>query len=82
MFLHLGGDVVVKDSEIIGIFDIETASVSKITKEYFAASEARERVINVSYELPKTFIICNKNGKIFLYISQISSATLKKRANI
>lgn len=79
MFLHLGGDVVVRDSEVVGIFDIETTSISKITKQYLAMSETAGRVINVSYELPKTFIVCSSGGDTTVYISQISSATLKKR---
>ena len=33
MYLHLGQDVVVRSRDIIGIFDIENTSVSKITKE-------------------------------------------------
>lgn len=35
--------------------------------------------MNVSYELPKSFIICKENGKIMVYISQLSSKTLYKR---
>ena len=39
--------------------------------------------MNVSTELPKSFIVCSdeKNrGEIVVYISQISCATLKKRS--
>ena len=52
MYLHLGGDVVVRSSDIIGIFDIENTSVSKLTKEYLGEQEKRHRVITVSPELP------------------------------
>lgn len=79
MYLHLGQDVVVRNRDIIGIFDIDTASVSKITKEYFAAAEKAGRVVNVTDELPKTFVVCGDGEKTTLYISQISSSTLKKR---
>ena len=34
MYLHLGADVLIKTSQIIGIFDLENTSVSKITREY------------------------------------------------
>ena len=54
MYLHLGGDVVVRSSDIIGIFDIENTSVSKLTKEYLGEQEKRHRVITVSPELPKS----------------------------
>lgn len=81
MYLHLGQDVVVRNQDIIGIFDIDTASVSKITKEYFSAAERAGSVVNVTEELPKTFIVCGSREKSTLYISQISSSTLKKRRN-
>ena len=31
MYLHLGQDTVVKMSEVVGIFDLETSTISKIT---------------------------------------------------
>lgn len=83
MYLHLGQDIVVRSSDIIGIFDIENTSVSKSTKEYLGEQEKRQRVVNVSTELPKSFIVCSdeKNKReITVYISQISCATLKKRS--
>lgn len=39
MYLHLGQDVVVRSRDIVGIFDIENTSVSKITKEYLTNQE-------------------------------------------
>ena len=44
MYLHLGGDIVVRSSDIIGIFDIENTSVSKLTKEYLGEQENRHVV--------------------------------------
>ena len=64
MYLHLGGDVVVRSSDIIGIFDIENTSVSKLTKEYLGEQEKRHRVITVSPELPKSFIVCRERDGI------------------
>ena len=80
MYLHLGGDVVVRSSDIIGIFDIENTSVSKLTKEYLGEQEKRHRVITVSPELPKSFIVCRERDGITVYISQISCSTLRKRS--
>ena len=45
MYLHLGGDVVVRSSDIIGIFDIENTSVSKLTKEYLGEQEKRHPLL-------------------------------------
>ena len=82
MFLHLGGDVVVKEKNIIAIMDMDTSSFSKITQEYLKNAEKSNDVINVSYEdLPKSYVICSENGKRKVYISPVSSLTLLKRAN-
>ncbi len=80
MYLHLGQDTVVRTSDVIGIFDIENTSLARSTRGYLAQAEKRGLVVNVSYELPKSFVVCEEDGKQRVYISQISSATLKKRS--
>ena len=79
MYLHLGQDTVVTTESIVGIFDIDACTVSKKTRDYLAAAEKEKRVVNVSYELPKSFVVCQKEGKIVVYISQISPKTLLSR---
>ena len=81
MYLHLGQDIVVPSRNIVGVFDIENTSISKITKDFLAAQEKLHQVINVCTDLPKSFVVCKENGKNIVYISQISCATLKKRSN-
>lgn len=80
MYLHLGNDIVVHRREIVGIFDIENTSTGKITKEFLSRAEKNHKVVNVSYEMPKSFIVCVKDNEQIVYISQISCATLRKRA--
>lgn len=80
MYLHLGMDKVITFDEIIGIFDLETTTVSKNTRDYLAKAEKSGIVENVCYDLPKSFIVCrNKKGEDKVYIAQISSSTLLKR---
>ena len=80
MILHLGQDVVVKTKDIIGIFDLEKATLSKRTKEFLAQATREQRIITVSYEMPKSFVVTKETGGIRVYISQISALTLRKRA--
>lgn len=80
MYLHLGQDVVVRSRDIIGIFDIENTSISKITREFLTFQEQYGTVVNVSYELPKSFVVCKVKEGVKVYISQISCSTLKKRS--
>ncbi len=80
IYLHLGQYTVVKTADVIGIFDMDTSTVSKPTRDFLKFAEKKGSVINVSFELPKSFIICNENGRIRVYISQISPSTLQRRA--
>lgn len=80
MYLHLGQDTVITTESIIGIFDIDECTISKKTRDYLAAAEKNKRVVNVSYELPKSFVVCQKNDETIVYISQLSTKTLIKRS--
>lgn len=82
MYIHLGQETVVKSNDVIGIFDIESTTVSKYTRKFLEQSEKKGEIITVSYELPKSFIICNKqkSKKNKVFISQISPITLLKRS--
>ncbi len=80
MFLHLGSDVVVNMSDVIAILDLDVTSTSKITREFLAVAEDEGFVVNVSDDLPKSFIITEIDKKSRVFVSPISSATLLKRA--
>lgn len=80
MYLHLGQDTVIRMDNIIGIFDLETSTLSRSTRDYLAAAQKNGLVVNVSPEMPKSFVLCcDKTGKVRIYITQISSTTLLKR---
>ena len=81
MYLHLGQETVVRLREVVGIFDMENATISKYPRQFLADAEKGGRVCNVTMELPKSFVVCvDRDGTETVYISQISSATLLKRA--
>ncbi|MCH5298515.1 MAG: DUF370 domain-containing protein [Ruminococcus sp.] len=82
MYLHLGEKTVIKTSSIVGIFDLDNTTVSKNTRAFLTDAEKKGRVINVSYELPKSFIVCEEDGDTTVYISQLSSQTLFRRNKI
>lgn len=79
MYLHLGQNTVVRTASIVGIFDIENTSTSRLTRSYLSQAEKSGQVVNVSTELPKSFVVCREGKRTVVYISQISPATLKKR---
>lgn len=59
MYLHLGQDTVVPEASVIGIFDLDKTTGSHITRRFLGNAEKMGRVVNVSDELPKSFIICS-----------------------
>ena len=70
-----------RTDEIIGIFDLDTATVSKRTRDFLNKAEKRGQVTYTGYELPKSFIITAKTkGENKVYLSQLSSGTLLKRS--
>ena len=80
MYLHLGHDTVIRKEEILGIFDMDSSTVSKNTRDYLTEKEKKGTLITVSYELPGSFVVCtDKKGNEKVYISQLSAATLTKR---
>ena len=76
MYLHVGQETMVNTREIIGIFDLDTASLSKKTRETLARAQKENRVIDTGPELPRSFILAEPS---VFYISQLSTATLKGR---
>ncbi len=79
MYLHLGNETVIKTDEIIGIFDLDTSTVSKHTRDYLSKCEKNKEAVTVSYELPKSFILCDDSKSQKIYICQLSSKTVQKR---
>lgn len=81
MYLHLGQEVIIQSRCIIGIFDLDNTTVSRITRDYLSNMEKKGAVVTVSDELPKSFVVTRgSDGRETVYLSQISSATLRKRA--
>ncbi len=66
LYLHLGQDVVVRNRDIVGIFDLEKASLSKWTRAFLSSATKEGRVVTVSYEMPKSFIVTAQNQVIYL----------------
>ena len=81
MYLHLGQNEIVPDRRIIGIFDLDKCSTSKRTRDYLAAAQREGVVLDVSGDLPRSFVVCDHpyHDQI-VYLSQLSPAALKKRA--
>lgn len=78
-YLHLGKDTSIEIKNIIGIFDLDTSTVSKHTRDFLSKCEKENRVVNVSFELPKSYILYDFDGEYSIYLSALNSATLIRR---
>ena len=81
MYLHLGGGVVVPESSIVAVFDLDNTSQSHLTRQYLAAAEKSGQVINVAEDIPKSFVVCKDERGMRVYLSQMATQTLLKRAS-
>lgn len=89
MYLHLGQDVVVRQQDIVGVFDMENTTVSQATRHYLRQAEKAGHVTYVSMELPKSYTVCRppkrrrtaRDGER-VYISQIAPRTLLRRSRL
>ena len=79
MYLHLGQDVLVRMADVVGIFDMDNTTVSRHTREFLAAAEQAGQVVSITYELPRSFVVCIENGNQTVYLCQLAPATLRKR---
>lgn len=77
MYLHLGNNCVIPEKDIIGIFDLDNTTVSKHTRNLLTRAEKEGRVVTVSPELPKSFVVCADRT---VYLCQISPSALAGRA--
>lgn len=81
MFLHGGGNKNLKKSEIIGIFDLDSASIGQKTKVFLRSMEKQGKTRNIGSGLPKSFLVTvsKKEGET-VYFSALAATTLAQRA--
>ena len=78
MYLSIGNDMAVRDSAIIGIFDMDNTSTSKRTRDFLSKAEKEGQVIPCD-DLPKSFVLTVEYGFPKVHLTSLSSYTLEKR---
>ena len=82
MYLNIGRNRMIRKDRILGIFDLDTASQSHLTREFLSAAEKAGRVVNAAEDIPNSFLLCEEPDGIRVYLSQSSSRTLWKRNSL
>ena len=81
MYLHLGQNEIIPQRRIIGIFDLDKCSYEKRTRDYLASAEQEGVVLDVSGDLPRSFVVCDHPyHEQIVYLTPLSPSALRKRA--
>ena len=68
----------VRDSSVIGIFDMDNTSTSKRTRDFLSKAEKEGNVVPCD-DLPKSFILTSEYGFHRVHLTALSTSTLEKR---
>lgn len=81
MYLHIGRNQMLAERRIIGVFDLEITSQSKLTRAFLERAAQEGTVLEVCDDLPKSFLVCDHPyHPQIVYLSELNTATLQKRA--
>ncbi|AHV94949.1 MULTISPECIES: extracellular matrix regulator RemB [Paenibacillus] len=78
MYIHLGGEKIIRSSELIAIFDISIEKSSKLSKQFVTAALNDKKLERIGEEEAKSIVVTQN----IVYYSPISSSTLKKRSRM
>ena len=78
MYLSIGNDMAVRDSSVIGIFDLANTTYSKKTVAFLNNAE-KEGLVVPCDDLPKSFILTAEYGLTQVHLTSLNSYTLEKR---
>ena len=82
MYLHIGNNQMLSDRRIIGIFDLEITSQSKITAAFLKSAEQEGVIVDACEDIPKSFLVCDHPyHRQIVYLSQLNSRTLQGRVD-
>jgi len=78
MYLSIGNDFAVRDKNIVGIFDMDSATVTARGREFLERAEKEGQVVPWD-DLPRSFILTQEYGMTKVYQTSLTTATLKNR---
>ncbi len=82
MFLHVGNNKNIRIRDVIGIFDMDNATLSSVTRKFLSGKQKKLMVETAAVEIPKSFILFEENGLYKICFSPLSSASLRGRMNL
>ncbi|MCI9450372.1 MAG: DUF370 domain-containing protein [Clostridiales bacterium] len=81
MLIHIGNEYLVRARDVIGIFDLDGDITPQITTEFLKASQKNGRCESAVLDLPRSFVLTEKDGKEKVILSHLSSSALGERSS-
>ncbi|MBO4355904.1 MAG: DUF370 domain-containing protein [Clostridia bacterium] len=75
-FFNITKNLYVRSSSVIGIFDLDTATMSKNTRNFLRTAQDNNDLITISGDIPKSFVVTDSK----IYLVQFSSSSLAGRS--
>ena len=75
MYIHLGNKKSIREKDIIGIFDMDNATMSKVTQKFLNKMQKSGDLITTVDEIPKSLILTDDK----VYMSQLAPKSLYGR---
>ena len=79
VFLHVGNNKNIRIRDVVGIFDMDNATVSSVTRKYLSHKQKTLTVESAAEDIPKSFVLYRDGDGYKICFSQLSSAALKGR---
>ena len=80
MYLHAGNNKIIRTKSIIGIFDMDNATLGADTRTFLKKTEKAGDLEISKEEIPKSFILYEKEtDRAAVCISQLSTVSLASR---
>lgn len=79
MFIQITKDKFIRQKDVIGVFDLDTSTVSGVTKSFLSRAEKNNKTVDINI-LPKSFVLsCGKNKDYKIYFSSNMTGHICKR---
>lgn len=83
MYLHIGNNKIIRAKDVIGIFDADTATVSKTTRAYLSEKEKKGLLTTATDEVPRAFVLYgDKKRRKYMFFAFVCKNSCKQKRKI
>ena len=78
--IFIWGDYVLNDRDIIGIFNLETTTITPRGREFLNYAQKNGAVVSLSDELPQSYVLADGAVVDTVYLSSCRLPAMRRRA--